>query len=238
MRGERPGAVTAAAILNIIIGVLGILCGLCGLGANLFASALTSGAAPGNPGGNPVADMMRSVEQQVPGYQVVEIGKQSLVLILAILVLIAGIGLLNLKGWARGLTIVYAVVTIFLHLGYAAYEIGLVMPAVEAWQKDFVRRQGGVAAPPMSNFGATGAGVIFGAFLYVAHAVAVLIILLLPGVSAAFAGAGPRRGRYDDEDEDVDDELSEPGRGSRRRRDEDDDDDEDDGRVRRRDRDY
>jgi hypothetical protein len=236
MARERPGVVTAAAVLNLIVGGLGLLCGLCGVGANLFTMSVLGNPNSGNPASSAVADMLKFMESSAPGFQLVEVGKPALVVVLSVLALIAGMGLLNVKGWARTLTFLYAVVTILLHLGYVIYEFALVLPAVQAWEQDFVRRQGALAAQQSGNFAAGGVGVVLGAALFIGHAAVVLVLLLLPAASAAFAGAG--RDRYDDEDDD--DELDGPRRPRRREDDEDqdDEDDEDRGRVRRRDRDY
>lgn len=225
---QRPALLLVMGILNIVAGVFGLLCGACGLIANGFVSLFGGVQAPKGEK-NPLKELLDHMSREVPGYQVVEIGKPSLVVILSIVVIAAGIGLMMVQSWARWASVFYALATIFLHLVYAVYEIVFVQPAV---QRFIAKQQHGPfgGQNPGEQLGST-IGIVMGATVFIVYALALLVVMFLPPVAAAFSGKSHRPGY--EEDEDYDDRRT----TSRRTRDEDEDD-EDQGRFyRRRDRD-
>lgn len=198
VKRQRPGTVTAASIINITMGGLSLLCGFIGLGANLIAQK---------------SNLVGYISQRVPAYRFVEIGKPTLAILLSVLAIVAGIGLLGLKGWARWLAIIGGACAVLLQVGYITYEMGLVMPAVKV---------GGPQAGA-SNQTAQQAGMYFGAIgvtllLTIPYVVAILM-LLTPSTTQAFADQQRRRRDWDEE-EDFDDEDDRPKPHRRSRRDE------------------
>ncbi len=203
MPRERPAMITTVAILNLIIGGLGLLCGVCGLGGIAFSGGLLkmTGAAAG--------DVMAGINERVPGFYFWLFAKISLALVLSVLLVVAGIGLLNRKKWGRTLSLVYAVLTIPLQIAYVLFQLLLVQPA----NKEVLAR---VRPAPMAPGQAAGQeigqqigqviAVIGPASLFVLYSVTVLVVMFLPSATQAFT-PGPLRQRqieeenYDDRDD-------------------------------------
>src|SRR5262245_54997688 len=114
MAVQRPASVTVMGILNIVFGSLGLLCYVC-VGVMFLA---LMGSTAGFPGGvNPIQDMMNFMERQIPGYKAIMISSLILGFLLSVLLLVSGIGLLNMQGWARVLSILYSIIMILVQIG-------------------------------------------------------------------------------------------------------------------------
>jgi hypothetical protein len=128
---HRPGSATAAGVLAIIYGSLFSLCGLCGV-----VSVATQGAGNNFMFGNDEQHaqlqkaMLAALDRDVPGYQVYQVAGTAAGLIGASLMLLAGIGVLYLRGWARVLAIADSLVLVALSLFQAVYQLVFVMPAL------------------------------------------------------------------------------------------------------------
>src|SRR5262245_45794346 len=109
MAQARPTSVTVMAILNIIFGSLFTLMCMCE-GASLVMNA--AGMNPGQGGNDPNVRMMEQLMSELPGYMVVRVATFLLNFSLSVLLLVSGIGLLNMKSWARVASIIYGVVNI------------------------------------------------------------------------------------------------------------------------------
>jgi hypothetical protein len=224
MRRRRHPAVITMAVINIVFGGLSILCGGCGLA--LHAGLQAAGNAPGARGGpDQLGELVKFLNKECPGYLVMEVGRSTGVMVLGLVLVLAGVGLLYLQSWARWTTIAYAVLAILLHLIYGVYETAVVVPARTRFQATHVVPFGQMPPPGYQEGQQVGAMVgVWGVIiLAVVHGAANLIVLLLPGVGAAFAGRGTRRRReeeYEEDEEDYDDR-----RPRRRRRPAEEDDD-------------
>jgi hypothetical protein len=219
MRRDRPQAISAMAIINIIFGALSILCGSCGAFAQLMLTSMAKTPGPGG-GPNPVAQLMTALNRDCPGYQLVEGGRAVLVIVLGVVLVAAAVGLLMMQSWARWVTLAYVVLAIPLHLGYLGYEIGVVLPVTERFQAGMQLGPGTVKTPQQQGRQAGAVmGVVGAAGISVIHAVANGIVMLLPAVGAAFAPRRRRRRDHDD-DENEDDEYDNQYRRRRRPRDE------------------
>jgi hypothetical protein len=195
---QRPGLVTAVAVMNFIFGGLGLLGAFCGgLVILLFATVLQN--APPGPAGqpNPMKDLI-DIFTSIPGYVPFMIASLVLGVIMSIVLLISGFGLLKLRNWARILCFVYATYTILSVIGGTVYQYAVVQPAMEKGMADFqkkIQKQagGGPAAPPpqnpMGNAGGVVGGIV-GSLFNIAYAVALFVILNLPDVKRAFATGG------------------------------------------------
>jgi len=224
------------AILNMVMGGLILICGMCAGSDVAFLTA--AGGAPG-PGGAPANDMKAFLDNETPGWEAVLIGYAFVQLVLAVVIVAAGIGLLKMQSWARWLSVFYSAVALVLAIAFTVYVAGFVAPA----RVKFQERQMNLAAQPASTqagfqfgktFGQT-MNVIFYGAIPVIHAIILAIVMLLPTVGEAFAPPRRRRSRDDDEEDFDDDYDDRPDRRPRRRAYEDrDDDDEDDNRIRRR----
>jgi hypothetical protein len=116
MPSERPGSVTAAAVLAIIYGSLFTLWGLC---------EVIGVAAQGAMGGQE-----QVIERDVPGLRAVQATTVLLGLALAIALLIAGISLIGMRSWARMLALIASFVAIASRLFLVVYQSALVLPAM------------------------------------------------------------------------------------------------------------
>jgi hypothetical protein len=209
MKRVRPTSVTVMGILNIVFGSLSLLCMVC-MGISLLV--LSSPDMLRLPNGvNPVADMWDFMKREIPGYVAITIGSLVLGLIMSILLLTAGIGLLNMQNWARVMSILYSIVTVLTQLGSLIFTLAFVNPATARWQADFIRRQVGML-PPGADLGGNSAlnniGAVAGAAIGIIYAVVLLIMMLTPTVSAAFGGRPPasdyEAGQHGDEGDDYD----------------------------------
>jgi hypothetical protein len=197
-------------ILNIVFGSLGLLCGVCAVGANAFLSVLASGPKSGVPGApqDIFKDLLTYMDKNLPGYMAVEIGRGVGLIVLSALLLVAGIGLLGTKSWARWLSVAYALLSIPLHVGWAVFELGFVLPLTQKWQAEFLRKNNMIgAAPQTENLMGSSIGIIGVTILWVVYALILLIFMFLPGLSAAFnQGRAGRRGRDEQDEDDYEDE--------------------------------
>lgn len=133
MSFARPTPVTVIAILHLVFGGLGLLC-------SLFALLMQSvfdptklmamgGAPPGAAKGIDPQELMKQVQERMPSYiQTAGIAFGAVDVILSIMLIIAGIGLLQMRSWGRILSILYAVVSILIKIAFAVYTFILVMP--------------------------------------------------------------------------------------------------------------
>jgi hypothetical protein len=163
---QRPTSVTVFGVLNIVFAVLGFL--------GLLAAAAMFRA---NPGGseNPVLQMMHDN----PGFATWMKISTVLGFIISAFLLAAGIGLLQLKPWARQLSIGYGIYSlIMIPVGSVVNFIYIARPMLEQAQ----HQQGPAAAGA-----AVGAiGSIIGGLFGLIYPVLLLIFMTRPKVVAAF----------------------------------------------------
>ena len=173
----RPTSVTVIGIIAIILGGLGVLCGVFGLATNLFMAA-NGGRNPFAPGGGPAAAAPAG-DSRVAVYNVVSAAVN---LVLSIVLLSGGIGALKLARWAHKTLMAYAVITIVVTLVNTVLAIAWVGPAQMAAVK-----QSQPANPMLSMsgpilIGAAVVGLVFGCAL----PVCILIFWSRANVKAAF----------------------------------------------------
>lgn len=164
---QRPKSVTVFGILNIVFAGLG----LCGTAFSVMLFMPSSAAA-----NNPVVQIIQSS----PGYAAWMKVSVALGVIVAAALLAAGIGLLNLKPWARTLSIVYAIYAIFMVLiGDVINYIFLIQPMLQKAHGE----QGAEAA------GAVGGAIggLFGSCFGLVYPILLLIFMTRPQVVAAFS---------------------------------------------------
>jgi hypothetical protein len=199
MPRQRPGSVTAAAILAIIYGGLFTLCNLCGL-----ISTATQGAMNKMIGGNDPqqAQIQKQVEEvmerDVPLYRPMQYVGPTLGLLLSVAFLAAGIGLLGVHSWARLLAIGTAGLTVVVNLVMTVYQLAFVMPAMNRVFTEVLPQamaKGPGPVPPAEFMTIMKASLITGIIIAVVIQLAVIAYLLLivfllmrRAARAAFAG--------------------------------------------------
>jgi hypothetical protein len=173
------------AILNFVYGGWGILGALCG-GVGYLILMNFPEPAPGQP--NPFPNPMKFLVKEIPGYLAYMTVSLVVGLVMATVLIIAGVGLLRLRPWARTTCIVYAVVQLVLQVVFLYYSILYVNPAMAKWSEEQARQL--PAGTP--NFGGNSffnnLGTFAGVGIGMTYAIALLVVMFLPHVRAAFTG--------------------------------------------------
>lgn len=218
MRRQRTTPILVIAILHLVGGGLGLLLSLCTVGGLVMTSTLGSitpppsfPTRPGQPAPPmpPTADqIMKQMNDQIPGYRAFTVGSLASSFLLDFMLLTAGIGLLSVQPWARWLSLVYAPLSILNRLGSFLYSLIWVLPATKA----LYANNPGLAG--FSSFATITSGIsLFFSLTLIAYPIAVLIILLMPSTAAAFRGETRIRSNEEDrldEEEDDDDSWRQP----------------------------
>jgi hypothetical protein len=203
MAQQRPPAVTAMGILNLVFGGLGLV-GLAVGGGILLLVGLLLLNAPA-PAGQPTpADAFKLADERAPSLKYY-FGYAALSgAVLAAVLTWSGVRLLQMRRSGRTLSLVYAVVSLVNAAGSAAYSGLVATPAmghaITTLQERAVERErarGRVVTPPPPHpftdptlgtlcavLGAAGAAV---------YPVALLVVMNLRQVREAFARPGDRQ---------------------------------------------
>jgi hypothetical protein len=213
MRRKRPTAVLVMAILNMVWGGIWVACYLCiGVLALFVVAVVNQPGAAAKGDAQKFKEVFGSMSREMPGLVALAVGEIVVRFLLAALLIIAGIGLLGVRQWARVASIFYAVATILVMIASLVVTFGYLNPRMEKWQRDFAARHGQVVQQRPENPLAQGAGAAVGVVLNVGYSIALLVVLFLPHVSAAFAEG--RRPDYEEDRGAEDEDLGyERGRG-------------------------
>jgi hypothetical protein len=206
---KRPGGVTALAIINIVLGSLALLAGLC----TVIALFVSQGMVQADP--NAVA-MERFLKDQLPLQAVMQWGGMAILLLQGIALLATGIGLLNMQNWARVTAIWFAIFSLLWILTQAVYYFAFTAPALERFFREVAA---GVGPGPDTRVILQISFVIQIILwvFFVGYAAILIAILTRPSVREAFTSAARPE---DDHDRFQDDEDG----WDEKRRDRDDDD--------------
>jgi hypothetical protein len=205
MARRRPAVLTVMGILNIVFGSLGLLCNLCAGLSLLLSLGGAMQAGQGQGGGNPFGEdpeMVAFLRAEVPGYAAVRVIQVVVGLATCVVLILAGIGLLKMQRWGRMLSIAYSIVGILVTLGSLVYTLALVNPAMGRFLAGRVAVNNLNSTQLLAIINVVTVAV---AILSMAYDVILLIMVLLPSVSAAFAGRPQDYDldRQDDEDDDL-----------------------------------
>ncbi len=161
---QRPTSVTVFGILNLVFGGLGVLCTPMSM---MFLFLLTT---PENP-------ISHAMNMNV-GYRVYLIWVAVVGVLAAFVLVAAGIGLLQMKSWARLVSIGYAIFSIVMGiLGMIVSNIFVFGPAIAD-----ARARGPAAAAGMVGLAMGVAGGVLGMI----YPVALLIFMTRPRIRNAF----------------------------------------------------
>jgi hypothetical protein len=202
MTPERPASVTVIAFFHFIIGGLGLLCNLCSM-----AGAVGGG---GVQGGVPFQSSPKQVEMQkameamiardLPAYQVINVVSTLASVVLAIMLISAGIGLMQMAPWGRTLSIAYGGVSLALKVFGAVYTILFLVPVLDNVMQLMMPQvrtaQDRKLLETIMTF-AKGA-VYVGACLPMIYPVVVLLVMGQTSVREAFEGGRPTGNDFDD----------------------------------------
>jgi hypothetical protein len=152
------------------------------------------------------ADLDAFVEQKHPTFHTITTARAIAGLVLSLMMIVSGIGLLRMQPWGRILALVYAGCSIVIRIAGSLYTFTVFIPAVNEFTAQFEPQAGATQQAHLlataMRFNATLAAVFFAVALL--YPILVLILLLMPGVGAAFRAKS--RG---EEPEDYDDRYRE-----------------------------
>jgi hypothetical protein len=129
--------------------------------------------------------MEKTLEEKMPAYKEIQLGSLIANLLLSTLMIISGIGLLQMRAWGRTLSIVYALLSILNHIFTIVYGLAFSVPAMRAVFQDLAAQDPN-AQPFLSVMEtAVTASAIIPA-LYAIYPIVVLVIMFRPTVVQAF----------------------------------------------------
>jgi hypothetical protein len=208
MKKAKPTVAVVLGILHMVFGSLGLICNLCGMagmGAIYFgANEIYKQASATEK--KELEEIWQQLNDNVPGFIVYLFADLIGSMLLGLVLLIAGIGLLRVKPWARQLSIIWAVVRVIVVVATLIYTVAVVNPGtqkfgkdMEQWMEKMQKRQQrpGQPAPAKSPFGSGMGGTgnpaldnmmsFVGAGISAAYAIVVLVLMLKPSTGHAFA---------------------------------------------------
>jgi len=186
----RPGSVITAAVLLFVYGSLMLFCNLCG-----------AGVVAANGGNDP------AVANELPSHIYVQGVSMALGLLMAVGMIVAGIGILQLMPIARIAAYGLCLADIFVSLLDSTYQAIFVFPVTDKIIAQAIQNQ----PPAPFDFaqlmrGGQWFGLCLGISIVLAFCVPIMIFLSTRSARAAFAGEfqpePPRRDRFDDYDDD------------------------------------
>jgi hypothetical protein len=198
MAAQRPGTVTAAAVMAMIYGCLFLICGLIAVVSLVAQDAMGQGFMGVNDPQQVKLqqEMQQIIVQKVPAYNAIQIVGNIFGLVAAIAMLIGGVALLSMSSWSRAFVMIWCFVIIATTIFQAIYLIAFVMPAtnqaIDA-ALPAVIPQGGPQAPEMAKMTQALVTMMFvvGLIIYLVIVVYLAIIIgLLSGRRARLAFAG------------------------------------------------
>jgi hypothetical protein len=196
MPRKRPTPVTVIAVLNLVFGGIGLACYLCvGAGILLLVMAFEQAAAQ-DPKIRDLKEVLDSMSRHVPSLIPFTVGNLIFSLVMTILLVVSGIGLLRMQGWARVLSIFVAVATILEQIAGLVYRFTVLNPGLQAWQREFLAKHPGavIQENPLGGQLSSAVGEILGIVLQLTYSIVLLVIMFTPTVVAAFRAPEPGYG--------------------------------------------
>jgi hypothetical protein len=216
MAKKKSTVAAVFGVLQIVFGSLGLLFAvLYFAGVQEAMNSWQAGLMKG-PGQQEMTQehLMAAVTKRVPWFPTFEAGTNAASLLLSVMMVVGGIGLLQMRRWAHRLTIAYALLSILytaitttLMIGYIGPVMGDVMG--EAMKAE-IKAKGGPGGPDAEAMAsimrvAMTFGAVCGASAAI-YPIIVLIFMSLRSVRAAFSGVA-----LPEEPEDYDDRSREEG---------------------------
>jgi hypothetical protein len=190
------------AVLNFIIGGVGLLCG-CAVGADPVLGAMQ----PKGQANGPMQQGLDFMSKEIPNFMAIQSVRAGLTLLVSILLIVTAAGLLNMKSWARWLAIFTGLLALVNQVIYAVFQVVYFFPAQEKLMKQQGPPPGGGPNPATMQ---QMAYVVFAVvlILFCGHALALIGVMFMPSVARAFKGSersDDREDEYDSYRDDFDD---------------------------------
>jgi len=206
MQNRRPTSVLVIAILQLVFGGLGIVCGICGaVGSGFQDNPAFQGGGANNADQAKMKEAAKKFEEKTkeieekkaPGLHVYEVAAHVMGWVLSVAMIVSGLGLLKMQRWARGLAIVYAILSLLHKIVVAVYTLAFLNPAAqEALQQ--IPAEDRKVLETITNFTFILGDVLI--FVTMVYPIIVLIVMLLPSVARAFRPYDPDRDLGEAED--------------------------------------
>jgi hypothetical protein len=165
----------------MVVGGLGLLCGVCALAGTQISQATAK-----QPGGG-AAVTPADIRKQVPNYDTMQTVSVVGIVGLSTVLIIAGIGLLGMSDWARYLSLACALALIVFELVMLVFHIGSVLPVTEKLMEASLREQGPIQPGFMVGFRIGFiATQVAPAAPFLAYALFLLVAMLRPATAVAF----------------------------------------------------
>jgi membrane protein insertase Oxa1/YidC/SpoIIIJ len=191
---QRPTALIVLAIFNILIGGVGLLSILGMALYALFLYLLWRNLPPDPNGMEEMLGLYRALFSAF-GLPLLIAGVL-LTILISTLLIVGGIGLLRLRPWARWLCLGYGVCEFTRVIGFTIYTIMVVNPALMQALAEFneklSRKTKGPPMPMIFSENMFDIMAIAAAVFWMIFPTALLIVLSLPRVRAAFTQGGVR----------------------------------------------
>ncbi len=184
---QRPPAVTAIAVLNLVLGGLALVVSLYGALNVLYLLVMIPMLQ--TPGTNTsLLQELPSALTAVPGLLPFLIADTTLACCLAVGLFVAGFGLLRLRRWGRWATTTFAVCWAATAVAALGYAFAVVRPAMLAWAAENAQTAGlpGLVGDPVLN----NPQILVVRLFVLAYGIAAAVVLFRPSVSAAFTDPG------------------------------------------------
>lgn len=164
---QAPAMIRVIAISHLVFGGFSLPCSLCVSWLAIFNPALSGGHGE---------QLQRAfLKQHIPGYESMFAGLALSSFALSTLLIPAGLGLLALKPWGRWTTVCFALGMLLTMSAFLVFALGYERPALLKFyvkQPDVVPGAWLTAIPALPG---------------IVYATVVLVMMLLPKLSAAFA---------------------------------------------------
>jgi hypothetical protein len=205
-RPKQPGGMVALAIINIVLGSFALLIGMCA-GIVLIAAQDLLQNDP-----NMVAQQ-KFLRENLPGYDVMQVAGTLIMFLQGVVLLVTGIGLLNVRNWARVTAIWCAALSLVWTAVEAVYHFAFAAPVMERFLRANPLPGDAQVFVKIGTVFQVGVWVLF-----VAYAIILITMLSRPRVRDLYTG----QVRHDEELERYQDEGDDWYEKRRRRDDESD----------------
>jgi hypothetical protein len=139
MHPRRPGPLSVLAILNIVVGGLGVA-GTLMAALNYMMYAAAPNPAPTAvvaPGVTPAWKMDQYLDDRVPARHAIALLSHAASVVGFTMLIISGAGLLHVRRWAWFLALVYVVWNVLHTIAFVTYNFGVLLPAM----RDYVEQE-------------------------------------------------------------------------------------------------
>jgi hypothetical protein len=187
--------VMTIGVLQLVFGAIGLICGLIALSG--VSESLTAGQQGGGaPGAPSQAEIQKMMQEEMPNQKVEEKVEYAVGLVLSVLMVVSGIGLVQMKNWGRQVANVYAVLSIIFRIASVIFAVIFVLPGMDRVADKLAAKTGanGATLASAMKIGAM-IGLIFAAVIVI-YPIIVLVVVNMASAKAALSGTSADTGAF------------------------------------------